>query len=199
MQMTTTLAKIRLLIFTIMCASFISGCASHIEIITSTATTIRKVQLVDMNGNNLGNESLYLVYVIETSEPLSKRSGILQFRQKIYISPDEYYIEIATGSSLNKMGKLSSVEFPDYEENSEAPFQYVVFANRDLELHHDGDITFKLLKDDFQKLELSVESTMYAGPVLARSDQIELSREGFMALYKNFDPSLPTMVVLVYY
>lgn len=198
MQINTTLGKIRLLTFIIMCAIFISGCAGHIEIVASTAT-IREVQLVDMNGNNLGNESLYLVYVIETSEPLSKRSGILQFRQKMYIPPNEHYIENATGSSLNKMGKLSSIQLPDYEENSETPFRYVVFVYRDLEYDHDGDITFKLLKDDFQKLELTIESRMYSGPVLARSNQIEMSREAFISLYKNFDPSLPTMAVLVYY
>jgi hypothetical protein len=197
MQINTTLSNLRLLTFAIMCASFISGCAGHIEIVKSTAT-IREVQMVDVNGNKSGDKSLYLVYEIETSEPLSKRAGILQFRQKMYISPAEHYLEIATGSSLNKMGKLSSVEFPDYEENSDAPFRYVVFVYRDLKHDHDGDVIFNLLKDDFQKLELTIESTMYSGPVLLRSKQTELSREEFMALYKNFDPSLPTMVVIEY-
>lgn len=197
MQINTTLDKLRFLTFIIVCASFISGCAGHIEIVKSTAA-IRKVQMVDVNGNNSGEKSLYLVYEIETSEPLSKRAGMLQFRQKIYMSTDEHYIENATGSSLNKIGKLSSVEFPDYEENSEAPFRYVVFVYRGLEYDYDGDTIFNLLKDDFQKLELTIESSIYAGPVLARSNKIELSQEAFLLLNKNFDPLLPTQVVVVY-
>ncbi len=198
MQINTMLGKLLLFTFTILCANFISGCSGHLEIVKSTAT-IREVQMVDVNGNNSGGKSLYLVYEIETNEPLSKRAGILQFRQKLYISPDEHYVENGMGASLNKMGKLSSVAFPDYEENSEAPYRYVVFVYRDLGHAYDGDITFNLLKDNFQKLELSIESRMYSGPVLARSNKVELSHEAFLALYKDFDQSLPTMVVIEYY
>lgn len=173
-------------LFLFMLAMFVMGaCSSSTLDAHYKDLTIQSAQVVDANGGQLGGKSRYVRLQLESSQDLAGLSkGLLQFRAYIVLPGGERFLTLGTGTIEENPGRFKPYKHKNGAHNGKKHYSYSVFFFRDLIMDYDGTYKVDLLKDTYSQIEFDVTYRIFAGPQLAGSKALTMTKADFLKHYE---------------